>query len=138
MKLARALVLALAGATLAGCASAPPPKRSVADEDPWINGVRQRPLSEEEVDATIKKNRERVVGCYRRERLNNDGKLSDYVFRLEIPADGKAPKVSAVSATVAGQRALELCLSDTLAALRFPPHAGAKLVLNVPIAGPSS
>lgn len=138
MKLARVLVLALVGAALVGCASAPPPKRSVADEDPWVNGVRQRALSEQEVDSAIQKSRERIVGCYRRERLNNDGRLSDYVYRLEVPTDGKAPKVSLVSATVTGQPALESCLSDTLLALRFPPHAGAKLVLNVPIQGPSS
>jgi hypothetical protein len=120
-----------------GCASAPPPKRAAPEPPAYVDGVRQRPLTVEEVEDAVARSRERIVACYRTERFNDaTSKLPSFSLRMEIPTDGTAQKVTITSQATTPQRVLEGCVRDALIAIRFPPHAGAPLVVDVPIQGP--
>lgn len=121
----------------AGCASAPPPKPAEREGPAYVDGVRQRPLAVEEVEDAVRRSRERIVACYRTERFNNpEAKLPSFAFRMEIPTDASAQKVVMTSQQTTAQRVLEGCVRDALVAIRFPAHAGAPLVVDVPIDGP--
>jgi hypothetical protein len=123
---------------VAACASTPPPTAKPDPEPAVIDGVRQQPLTESEVAASINQQQRRISDCYARERLNAAGPLSDFEIRLKIPVDGSAPKGQVVRASIPGQMMLESCVVDTLTSLRFPAHNGATLVIDVPISGPGT
>src|SRR5687768_7831713 len=119
--------------TIAACASSAPPPATREPEPGVIDGVRQQPLTEAEVAASVSRQQRRIGDCYARERLNAAGPLSDFEIRLKIPVDGSAPKGQVVRASIPGQIMLETCIVDTLTSLRFPAHNGATLVIDVPI-----
>ncbi|MCK6545652.1 hypothetical protein L6R52_07265 [Myxococcota bacterium] len=124
-------------ALFAACASAPPPKKAEPERPAYVDGVRQRPLTVEEVEDAVKRSRERIVACYRTERLNDPtSKLPSFTFEVSIPTDGSAQKVTMTSTDATPLRVLEGCLRDALIAIRFPPHVGTTLVVQVPIQGP--
>jgi hypothetical protein len=122
-------------ATAVACASAPPPKKT-STEDVFVDGVRQRPLSEAEAGKMIDEARPRIVDCYMRERFNTKRALSDFEVRLKVPVDGSRAKAEIARASIPGQIMLEACVMDVLTSIHFPAHSGASLLLAVPIQGP--
>jgi hypothetical protein len=128
--LARCLAsVALAGA--AGCAPAPPPKMETGGPR-FVDGVRQEPLTVDEVHARILKDRRRIGQCHRAERLNSSA-VTAVTFHLTIPNTGGTPAVKLIASTRPEQRALAACVGDILRALTFPPHVGETVELDVPI-----
>ena len=131
MRLPRSAVLALLCASLVACASPPPPPRHSL----YVDGVRQIPVDEKEVERAVWDQAEALGACYRRERLNAglSSSLSGYVFRMRIGVDGARPSVALVRESVGGQVALRECLEQVLKRLDFPAHVGQPLVVDVPI-----
>lgn len=122
-----------AGAILVGCAGSPPP----TVERLYVDGVRQRPLTEEEAERLLRKNAPMYETCYRREMMNLTQNLSDYIFRVWIPTDGTGADVEMVKASIEGQVTLQECLEEALARVRFPAHTGEPIALHVPLKGPA-
>lgn len=117
--------------------STPPPPPKTAESPEFIDGVRQRPLTPEEVTEQIREGLTKFEDCYRRERLNfTFPTLSSYTFRFQVPADGSKNRIGVVEETQPGQQALRLCLADALRSIRFPAHTGKTITIDVPIAAP--
>jgi hypothetical protein len=125
---ARVRWLLLAAIVVCGCKSQPPATTSSR------NPTRTEPLTEEEVESSIRGVAPDFGLCYqleRRQLFASD--LSQYVLQIRVPNDGSSPEVSVVKASVAGQAALEQCVVRVMSRLRFPPHPGKRITLNVPI-----
>jgi hypothetical protein len=131
----RRLVAAAFGALLAACAHPEYNSQRNAPDPDWKDGVRQKPLTAEEVTQEVNGHLEELQKCFSRERLNASA-VSAYTFRMEIPNDGSPPKVALVSNTPPpkeDQLFLVNCLSDVLRRIKFPAHVGEKLKIDVPI-----
>lgn len=101
------------------------------------SSVRAEPLLEDEVGRMVGYTSNRLSGCYQRYRLTYGlTPASDFIVRMRIPNDG-APHVAEIAKkTQTGQDDLELCVVETLEAIRFPAHSGEPLVVDVPIKAP--
>ncbi len=125
----RRFVLALA---FFACASEPPTRSAPAE----IGGVRQRPLTEAEIESKIRDQADALRTCYGRERYNLNVDLSDFTFKVGVPNDG-TPSTAEVQGTVPeNQQLLSECLSQVLRRVHYPAHVGAKITLMVPIKAP--
>ena len=118
---------------VAGCSGSPVP----TVQRPYIDGVRQRPLTTEEAEGRLRRAAPTFESCYRREMINLTEKLSSYIFRVWIPTDGSGAEVKVLKATVKGQVTLRECLEEAIARVRFPAHVGEPITLRVPIKGPA-
>lgn len=88
----------------------------------------------EEVEGAVRAVAHEFGACYhteRRQLVVED--LSEYVLQLRVPADGAAPEVTVVKASIPAQKTLEHCVVTVLSNLRFPAHPGKRITLNVPI-----
>jgi hypothetical protein len=113
-----------------GCAGSGAGDR-LPDPPGWQNGVRVRPVDEDEVREKIGLRADELRTCFSTERLSSP-KLAHYVFELTIPPDGGPHGVEKLSAT-AEQPFLAECLHKVLAGIRFPAYAGEALRVKVPI-----
>ena len=102
------------------------------DDPQWQGGVRQRPLTPEEVGANIRKHLGPIQDCYARERLNTP-RPSSFFFQLDIPPDGSTHTVTMLEASDPAQLILTACVSDVLRTLEFPAHNGEPLQVKVPL-----
>lgn len=116
-----------------GCAGSPPP----TVQRLYVDGVRQRPLTEQEAERRLREAAPTYETCYRREMMNQTERLSSYVFRLWIPTDGSGADVKMERATVKGQVTLRECLQEALSRVKFPAHVGDPITLRVPLKGPA-
>ena len=122
---------ALSVLLLAAC-STPQPLRGPSDPDPFVGGVRQKPLTASEVRKIVQRYQGQIDGCFYRERLNS-ARVSGYVFELDIPNEGTRQTVRRRSATIEGQRLLEECLTHALQSISFPAHVGSRLRVELPL-----
>lgn len=126
------LIAALAAYGCAGGQPAGPP-----DSPEFIDGVRQRPLTAQEVGRALAARTARFGRCYQRVRLTLGlNAPSDFVARLRVGSDGGPPVAEIVEATAAGQDDLERCIVGELESLEFPPHVGETVIVDVPIRAP--
>ena len=128
-----AFALTAAMTTSTGCAGSPPP----TVQKLYVNGVRQRPLTEAEAEQRLRKGAPQYEICYRREMLNLTQKLSSYIFRVWIPTDGSGADVEMEKATVKNQITLQECLEEAISRVPFPAHNGQPITLRVPVKGPA-
>lgn len=126
----RRLLLALA---LFGCATPPPPKAGPPLE---VNGVRQAPLTQEEVEAKIRGQADQLRTCYGRERYNLNVDLKDFTYKVTVPPDGTPSSAQVQGEVPENQILLSECLAEVLRRIRYPAHVGAKITLMVPIKAP--
>lgn len=114
-----------------GCASAPaaPPGPPRLYED----GVRQLPLTEDEVEARVRALAPRLENCYREERLNLSAELSEYLFEIVVPADGQPVEVDVVEESVPEQVSLHDCMLRIFSSMKFTAHVGEPITLRVPV-----
>lgn len=113
------------------CASSEPSPRP-AEPPPFVDGVRQKPVTGEEVEREVGRRRARLAACYRSERLNSTA-LAAFLLELAVPKDGGEVSMTVLSSEPPGQLLLQACILGALADLRFPPHVGEPLRLRVPI-----
>lgn len=128
--LARCLA-SIALASAAACAPAPPPKMETGGPR-FVDGVRQEPLTIDEVHERVLKERRKIGQCHRAERLNSTT-VASVTFHLTIPNTGGVPTVKLIASTRPEQRALAACVGDILRALTFPAHVGETIELDLPI-----
>lgn len=112
-----------------GCARAPAPTGPRL----YVDGVRQRPLSEAEVEARLRLLAPRLENCYRAERLNLRAELSSFLFEISVPVDGDRVGVELVKASHPKQVALRDCMIGILSSLTFTSHVGEPITLRVPV-----
>lgn len=127
----RALLLGPIFFVFASCASAPkpPPPQSAPS---FVDGVRQKPVTSDEVEREVGRRRGKLAACYRTERLNSKTPAA-FLLELTIPNDGSAVPVTVLTSEPPGQHILQACILGALNDLRFPPHVGEVLRLRVPI-----
>ena len=104
---------------------------------PFVDGVRQHPLTDVEAEQRLRRAAPNFETCYRREMINLNEKLSSYIFRVWIPTDGSGAEVKVLKATVKGQVTLRECLQEAIGRVKFPAHVGEPITLRVPIKGPA-
>lgn len=117
--------------SLVACASEAPPSRP-PDPPLFVDGVRQKPVTNEEVTRAIGGRRNRLAACYRTERLNTK-ELARFLYEITIPNDGSEAPIQMLTMEPTGQPILEACVTQALKNLRFPPHVGEVRKLRVPI-----
>lgn len=127
----RRLASFLTAFAFVACASEQAPPRP-PEQPLFVDGVRQKPITNEEVTAQVGTRRSRLAACYRSERLNTK-ELARFLFELTIPNDGSEAPVEMLTMEPQGQPILEACVAQALKSLRFPPHIGEVRKLRVPI-----
>lgn len=111
--------------------------RRLSVDPEYVDGVRQRPLTVEEVTLEFRKRSDRLSRCYKLVRLTYGLEdRSDYVIRYRVPNTGEPPSAEIVQATRPHQDKLGRCIVEQLEAFEFPPHRGKDLVFDVPIRAP--
>lgn len=127
--------VSLLAGLVGACAGQAPAER--AEQPGLAGGVRQTPLTVGEVERRLAFLSGSFAGCYHRLRLTfGVDPPSSYVVRVEVPSNGGSTTATVLEATVEGQQDLERCIVDEVEGLRFPPHVGEPLVLDVPIRAP--
>ncbi|MEM7678226.1 MAG: hypothetical protein AAF449_19725 [Myxococcota bacterium] len=97
----------------------------------------QTPLSTSAAETLLRKAVPSYETCYRREMLNLNKSLSNYIFLVWIPTDGSGADVEVEKATIKGQTTLRECLEEAIEDVRFPAHTGKPIQLRVPVRGPA-
>lgn len=117
-----------------GCAASPPPVMVKADP------IRKEPVTGPEVEAKIKGVSDKIMNCYRAERMNvginapaGADALARFVFRVRVPTDGSKVGVTVAKSSRPEQHMLAECVSGVLKRLSFPAHAGQPLDVEMPI-----
>jgi hypothetical protein len=120
-------------AVASACASQEYTSQRTMEDPNWKNGVRQTPVTPDEISKMISARSEELQKCYNRARINND-KVRAFTYKLDVPNDGSDVKVTLVGTPpTMAQKFQSTCLGDVIRQLRVPAHVGQPFQVEVPI-----